>query len=341
MDKVFCVFSKGTFEIGLKSSWIIFKRPLVSNAVQAIGRRALIAWVVLRFTLKTATVGLERHSLNDIVIRKSHTICKSRMIWIEQPAMAIDSSQWTANAKMLRYTIFKARDDTFGGTTLIFHDSKSISIDTAFQNVPYTLTAVVYIRWCNMNDTGMYMKSSAPKAHIYDLDNYLQRVVFCSIDYISMPGFKARHYTFGGAIVFFVTCKASPSKPHSKCPLYFDSFHLCMVVYIAMLFMKASSAAALIYRWLYLWSYQFLHCILSNPCLQPLLSIGCGVVGWSCTIYPIRYAHLFRCILFWYHYHRLWLQDIYLAIFVMITSLALGQSYDCPSASEVILKDMG
>ena len=26
---------------------------------------------------------------------------------------------------------------------------------------------------------------------------------------------------------------------------------------------------------------------------------------------------------------------------IRITSLALGQSYDCPSASEVILKDMG
>ena len=30
-----------------------------------------------------------------------------------------------------------------------------------------------------------------------------------------------------------------------------------------------------------------------------------------------------------------------LPIFFRITSLALGQSYDCPGASEVILKNMG
>ena len=32
---------------------------------------------------------------------------------------------------------------------------------------------------------------------------------------------------------------------------------------------------------------------------------------------------------------------MYLLIFVKVALLALGQSYDCPSASEVILKDMG
>ena len=32
---------------------------------------------------------------------------------------------------------------------------------------------------------------------------------------------------------------------------------------------------------------------------------------------------------------------VYLSIFFRIASLALGQSYDCPSASEVTLKDMG
>ena len=32
---------------------------------------------------------------------------------------------------------------------------------------------------------------------------------------------------------------------------------------------------------------------------------------------------------------------ICLHIFFRVTSLALGQSYDCPSASEVTLKDMG
>ena len=32
---------------------------------------------------------------------------------------------------------------------------------------------------------------------------------------------------------------------------------------------------------------------------------------------------------------------MYLPISFRVTSLALGQSYDCPSASEVTLKDMG
>ena len=33
--------------------------------------------------------------------------------------------------------------------------------------------------------------------------------------------------------------------------------------------------------------------------------------------------------------------QLILPIYVRIISLALGQSYDCPSASEVILQDMG
>ena len=37
----------------------------------------------------------------------------------------------------------------------------------------------------------------------------------------------------------------------------------------------------------------------------------------------------------------LWIHMIYSLKSFRITSLALGQSYDCPSASEVILKDMG
>ena len=36
-----------------------------------------------------------------------------------------------------------------------------------------------------------------------------------------------------------------------------------------------------------------------------------------------------------------WIQVIYLSIFFRVASLALGQSYDCPSAIEVTLKNMG
>ena len=36
-----------------------------------------------------------------------------------------------------------------------------------------------------------------------------------------------------------------------------------------------------------------------------------------------------------------WVHVFYQAIPSRVTSLALGQSYDCPCASEVTLKDMG
>ena len=48
----------------------------------------------------------------------------------------------------------------------------------------------------------------------------------------------------------------------------------------------------------------------------------------------IKYAHGF--VLFGYVIHIM-----YLPISFRVTSLALGQSYDCPSGSKVTLKDMG
>ena len=36
----------------------------------------------------------------------------------------------------------------------------------------------------------------------------------------------------------------------------------------------------------------------------------------------------------------LWLHVFYLPIFFMVVSLALGQSYDCPSACEATLKNV-
>ena len=43
-------------------------------------------------------------------------------------------------------------------------------------------------------------------------------------------------------------------------------------------------------------------------------------------------------ILFWWY--SWWIHELYLPIFFRVASLALGQSYDCPSASEVTLNDM-
>ena len=43
----------------------------------------------------------------------------------------------------------------------------------------------------------------------------------------------------------------------------------------------------------------------------------------------------------WWYHQLISIHMIYLPTFFKITSLPLGQSYDCPSTSEVILKNMG
>ena len=67
--------------------------------------------------------------------------------------------------------------------------------------------------------------------------------------------------------------------------------------------------------------------------------------SWGCRVYPIKYAHgfvVFCFVLFCFGYvtGSQWIHVVYLLISFRVTSLALGQSYDCPSASEVTLKDM-
>ena len=49
----------------------------------------------------------------------------------------------------------------------------------------------------------------------------------------------------------------------------------------------------------------------------------------------------FCCALFWLYLSSQLTQFVYLPIFFSVVSLALGQSYDCPSASEWSLKNMG
>ena len=51
------------------------------------------------------------------------------------------------------------------------------------------------------------------------------------------------------------------------------------------------------------------------------------------TAHPKKYTHDSCFVVVWYH--------LILPISFRVTSLALGQSYDCPSACEVILKNMG
>ena len=49
------------------------------------------------------------------------------------------------------------------------------------------------------------------------------------------------------------------------------------------------------------------------------------------------------CFVLWclWYISLQWIYLIYLPIFISAASLALGQSYDCPNASEVTLKNMG
>ena len=58
------------------------------------------------------------------------------------------------------------------------------------------------------------------------------------------------------------------------------------------------------------------------------------------TVYCIKYADDFVMI-FCYIMNFLRIYKTYLPIFFRAVSLALGQSCDCPSASEATLKDMG
>ena len=62
------------------------------------------------------------------------------------------------------------------------------------------------------------------------------------------------------------------------------------------------------------------------------------------NIHPMNYAHglMFCFVLFWsYQFHKFLIDVIVLPISFRIASLALGQWYDCPNASEVTLKDRG
>ena len=58
----------------------------------------------------------------------------------------------------------------------------------------------------------------------------------------------------------------------------------------------------------------------------------------SFAVWPIRHECYFVMLLY---YQLFWTYMADLPIFFRLTSLALGQSFDCPSASEVSLKDMG
>ena len=61
--------------------------------------------------------------------------------------------------------------------------------------------------------------------------------------------------------------------------------------------------------------------------------------GYIC-VYPTKYAHVSLCfVLLWLYEKFFWIQVKHYHI--RVASQSLGQSYDCPSASEVTLKDMG
>ena len=62
----------------------------------------------------------------------------------------------------------------------------------------------------------------------------------------------------------------------------------------------------------------------------------------ACTVYPKKYAHGFVVLCFVVVCNRSqWIHMNYLSIFIRVALLALGQSLDCHSASEVSLMDMG
>ena len=102
--------------------------------------------------------------------------------------------------------------------------------------------------------------------------------------------------------------------------------------------------------------HQVISCY--NMCTRSSAVTVCGTRSSAVTVcgtrssavtYMVQYwnrvysINLFCCALFCcvYFDNSLWIHVIYLPIFFRVASLALGQSYDCPSASEGTLKDMG
>ena len=80
----------------------------------------------------------------------------------------------------------------------------------------------------------------------------------------------------------------------------------------------------------------------SHKLLFLFLPVYAAVLGIYTSLCPIRYAHKFLFLLFGQmYYHSLWICGIHLPLYFRVALLALGQSYDCPSASEVTLKDSG
>ena len=87
--------------------------------------------------------------------------------------------------------------------------------------------------------------------------------------------------------------------------------------------------------------------LLASIIMAGLQSTRCTMV---LSVHPpknIHMVHSLLCfVLFWYQlilpiFFFVWLYGLILPIFFRVASLALGQSYDCPSASEATLKDMG
>ena len=68
-----------------------------------------------------------------------------------------------------------------------------------------------------------------------------------------------------------------------------------------------------------------------------MFSVAHTYAEFWCALFSCGY--IMRSL--WIHESNLWIHSAYLSIFFRVSSLALGQSYDCPSASEATLKDMG
>ena len=62
--------------------------------------------------------------------------------------------------------------------------------------------------------------------------------------------------------------------------------------------------------------------------------------GPSRKVYSLSYAFSFVVLIFWRDIYH-WIDMFYLPPFFRVASQALTQSYDCPSASEGVLNDMG
>ena len=119
--------------------------------------------------------------------------------------------------------------------------------------------------------------------------------------------------------------------PDSELWAFFCDFKVSTIVSSATAILRADSKfapsqweTALLCNGISYWLGANLESVLPSVYTATLINV------LKYTTHPMKYTCLFCCVLLWLYYSSLWVQGIYSPIFLRVSSLALGQSYDSP-----------